>query len=91
MMVSRLRPESPILMLTESERVARSFALVWGVTPVVTRMPANLDEVFAVSLRSAKERGMLPPGKLAVVTAGFPIFGTPTNLVYIHRPEDGIS
>jgi pyruvate kinase len=89
MMISRLRPQKPILMLTEAERVARLFALIWGVTPVVTRMPADLDEIFALAGREAQKRGMLSPGGLAVVTAGFPIFGTPTNLVYIHRLERG--
>jgi pyruvate kinase len=85
MMISRLRPQKPILMLTENQRVARRFALIWGVTPVVTKMPADLKEVFAAAGEEAEKRGMLALGGLAVITAGFPIFGTPTNLVYIHR------
>ena len=89
MMVSRLRPQKPIMMLTEDEHVARRFALVWGVTPVVYEMPTDLDEIFALAGREAQKRGMLSPGGLAVVTAGFPIFGTPTNLVYIHALKRG--
>jgi hypothetical protein len=48
-------------------------------------MPPDLDEVFDLAGEEAMKRGMLAPGGLAVVTAGFPIFGTPTNLVYIHK------
>ena len=87
MMVSRLRPDKPVLMLTESERVARRFALIWGVTPVCTRMPKDLDEVFVLAGREARTRGLLAPGGLAIVTAGYPIFGTPTNLIYVHKLE----
>lgn len=87
MLISRLRPEAPILMLTGSERVARRFALIWGVTPVRASMPEGLDDVFALAGREATRRGMLSPGNLAVVTAGHPIFGKPTNLIYVLKPE----
>jgi pyruvate kinase len=89
MMVSRLRPDKPILMLTESERVARRFALIWGVTPLCTKMPPSLDDVFALAGREAEKRGLLAPGGLAIVTAGYPIFGTPTNLIYVRKLERG--
>jgi len=87
MLISRLRPDKPVLMLTESERVARRFALIWGVTPICTRMPKDLDEVFVLAGKEARTRGLLAPGGLAIVTAGYPIFGTPTNLIYVHKLE----
>ncbi len=62
-------------MLTENRRVARRFALIWGVTPVCAKMPAGLDEVFLQAGQEARKRGLLSPGGLAIVTAGFPIFG----------------
>ena len=85
MMISRLRPDKPILMLTESGSVARRFALIWGVTPVHAKMPRELDDVFTLAGAEARKRGLLEPGGLAIVTAGYPIFGTPTNLIYIHK------
>jgi len=87
MLVSRLRPDKPVLMLTESERVARRFALIWGVTPVQVKMPRELDDVFVHAGREARKRGLLAPGGLAIITAGFPIFGTPTNLIYVYKLE----
>jgi pyruvate kinase len=87
MMISRLRPDRPILMLTESEEVARKFALIWGVIPVCTPVPANLKELLDLAGEEAGRRGLLAPGGLAIITAGYPIFGNPTNLVYLHRRE----
>jgi pyruvate kinase len=89
MLVSRLRPDKPILMLTGSRKVAQRFALIWGVIPVCAKMPADLKAVFDLAGQEAQRRGLLAPGQLAVVTAGFPIFGTPTNLIYILRLERG--
>ncbi|MEM3041990.1 MAG: pyruvate kinase [Thermoplasmata archaeon] len=85
MRVSRLRPRVPILMLTENRRIARRFALIWGVIPICVKMPGELSEVFRLAGEEAKMRGLLAPGELAVVTAGYPIFGTPTNLIYIYK------
>ena len=87
MIISRLRPDKPILMLTGSRKVAQRFALIWGVIPVCTKMPADLKEVFDLAGQEAQKRGLLAPGQLAVVTAGYPIFGTPTNLIYILKLE----
>jgi pyruvate kinase len=87
MMVSRLRPDKPVLMLTESEKVARRFALIWGVTPICMKIPPGLDDVFALAGREAEKRGLLAPGGMAIVTAGYPIFGTPTNLIYVRKLE----
>jgi len=52
----------------------------------LTKMPSDLKDVFDLAGDEALKRQMLSPGGLAVITAGFPIFGTPTNLVYIHKP-----
>ena len=87
MAISRLRPDRPILMLTENEQVARRFSLIWGVIPERTRIPDTLDQVFRLAADEAGRRGLLPPGKAAVITAGFPLFGTPTNLFYVYKCE----
>lgn len=85
MRISRLRPDAPILMLTENKTVASRFALIWGVIPMCVKMPLDLGEVFKIAGEEARERGLLAPGGIAVVTAGYPIFGTETNLIYIYE------
>jgi len=87
MRISRLRPDKPILMLTENQKVANRFALIWGVTPVCIKMPTDLTEIFNLAGELTRKKGFATGGDRIIVTAGFPIYGTPTNLIYIHKLE----
>jgi pyruvate kinase len=87
MRISRLRPDKPILMLTENPKVANRFALIWGVTPVFIKMPTDLADIFKLAGELTRKRGLAAGGDRVIVTAGFPIYGTPTNLIYIHKLE----
>ena len=84
-MVSKFRPQAPIIATTEDEGVMRRLALVWGVYPVKTSHVGSTDEVVANSIESAKEKNYLDNGDLVVITAGAPngISGT-TNLIKVH-------
>ena len=84
-MVSKFRPQSPIIATTEDEGVMRRLALVWGVYPVKVSHAANTDEVVENSIKSSKEKNYLENGDLVVITAGVPngISGT-TNLIKVH-------
>ena len=84
-MVSKFRPQSPIIATTEDEGVMRRLALVWGVYPVKVSHASNTDEVVENSIKSSKEKNYLENGDLVVITAGVPngISGT-TNLIKVH-------
>ena len=88
-MVSKFRPQAPIIATTEDEGVMRRLALVWGVYPVKTSHVGSTDEVVANSIESAKEKNYLDNGDLVVITAGAPngISGT-TNLIKVHTIEE---
>ncbi len=88
-MVSKFRPQAPIIATTEDEGVMRRLALVWGVYPVKTSYVVSTDEVVANSIESAKEKKYLDNGDLVVITAGVPngISGT-TNLIKVHTIEN---
>jgi pyruvate kinase len=80
--VARYRPRIPILVLTNSETVRRSLALVWGVTALAAPW---FNETAPVLERFRDPiRGIVPEGATVVVTAGWP-FARPgtTNLVHI--------
>ena len=87
-MVSKFRPQCPIIATTEDEGVMRRLALVWGVYPVKTSHVGNTDDLFTTSIASAKEKKYLENGDLVVITAGVPsgISGT-TNLIKVHTIE----
>ena len=88
-MVSKFRPQCPIIATTEDEGVMRRLALVWGVYPVKTNHVENTDDLFNTSITAAKERHYLENGDLVVITAGVPsgISGT-TNLIKVHTIEE---
>ncbi|RDY25988.1 pyruvate kinase [Romboutsia weinsteinii] len=84
-MVSKFRPQCPIIATTENEGVMRRLALIWGVYPVKTSHVGNTDEVINNSIESVKEMNHLNKGDLVVITAGVPagVSGT-TNLIKVH-------
>jgi pyruvate kinase len=79
-LVARLRPTCPIVAISRLARTRRRLALARGVearaSPTVGRLPALRTE----AVRLARAAGLSGPGPL-VLTAGFPVEGTPTNLV----------
>jgi pyruvate kinase len=84
-MVSKHRPQSPIIAVTHRPEVARRLKLSFGVYPVVVPKAKTTDEVLAVSVEGALSSGLVTHGDLIVITAGVPV-GIPgtTNLIKVH-------
>jgi len=86
-LIARHRPESPILVFTTDDRVARKIQLVWGVRP--HHMKAEVehhDEVVEVVERELLDWGLVEPGEVIVILMGDPIREKPlTNLMRLHR------
>ncbi|SHH18122.1 pyruvate kinase [Tepidibacter thalassicus] len=84
-MVSKFRPEAPIIAATHCEKVMRRLALSWGVYPVLTTAGESTDEVVDNAIKASLEAGYIKAGELVVVTAGVPVgvAGT-TNLIKVH-------
>jgi len=80
--IARYRPRIPILVLTNSETVRRSLALVWGVTALSASWFNETSPVLERFRDSIS--GLVPKGATVVVTAGWP-FARPgtTNLVHV--------
>ena len=84
-LLSKYRPEQPIIACVMKEQVQRQLALSWGITPLMMSLAHSTDELIEMSTALAKENGYLHNGELAVVTAGVPVgvSGT-TNMIKIH-------
>ena len=84
-LLSKYRPEQPIIACVMKEQVQRQLALSWGITPLMMPLAHSTDELIEMSTSLAKENGYLHNGELAVVTAGVPVgvSGT-TNMIKIH-------
>jgi pyruvate kinase len=66
---SWMRPQySPIIAICESDAVARSVTLRWGVTPVVSRFSdTSPEETIRAAFEMLVERGQLHSGNTVVV------------------------
>jgi len=89
-MLSRYRPECPIISCTTSETTLRQQALSWGVIPLMAeeRMTST-DDLIHHAVQKAVEADLLKNGDLVVITAGVPlgVSGT-TNLMKVHIVGD---
>ncbi len=88
-MVSKYRPQAPIIAVTTHQEVMRKLALNWGVQPVLARATKNTDEMMAEAIEASLNSGLIKGGDLVVFTAGIPvgIKGT-TNLIRVHTVSD---
>ncbi|NNM73672.1 pyruvate kinase [Enterovirga aerilata] len=84
--VARERPKPPIIAVTPNVATARRLCVVWGVHPIVTPDPGNLDELVERATVTAVKEGFADPGERIILVAGVPL-GTPgaTNMIRIAR------
>lgn len=84
-MISKYRPQSPVIGGCMSDKVCRQLNLSWGVIPLKVEEKQDADELFDHVLERSKEAGLIQEGDTVVLTAGVPlgIAGT-TNLLKAH-------
>ncbi|WP_044640881.1 pyruvate kinase [Risungbinella massiliensis] len=84
-MISKYRPQSPIIAVTTNEEVQRKLSLVWGVYPVVGESCDNTDDMLQTAIHAAYESNFVKQGDLIVITAGVPVGKTgSTNLMKVY-------
>jgi len=83
-LVAKYRPRRPVLAVTPEEATCRRLALVWGAVPIRSPLADREDRMVDEAMRLAVSRGLLEPGRKAVITAGMPlrVAGT-TNLIRV--------
>jgi len=72
-MISRFRPDCPIIATTISPMVQRQLNMSWGVTPFLVKVAESTDEMFDMGVDKALESGVAKNGDIVVITAGVPI------------------
>lgn len=83
-MISKYRPECPIIAAATDERVARQLSMSWGVIPIKAESKETSDELFDHALELSRDTGIVSSGDVVVITGGVPlgISGT-TNVVKV--------
>ncbi len=72
-MISRYKPQCPIIACSVSPRVCRQLNLYWGVTPVWIKRENTAEELFDEAVHAAQEAGYIKEGDKVVLTAGVPL------------------
>ncbi len=72
-LISRFRPECPIIATTVSQRSRRQLALSWGVFPILVEEIYETDAMFELGMNKALESGFVSNGDVVVITGGTPI------------------
>jgi pyruvate kinase len=87
--VSKYRPECPIIAVTPYDNVARKLALNWGVFPIVAEKVETTDEMIHRSVDMALATGYVKKGDLVVIAAGIPVnYVGSTNMLKVHIVGD---
>ncbi len=84
-MISKYRPNCPIISGTTNPKVLRQMNMSWGVIPIMIDEKDNTDDLFEHVIDVAEKKGLVKSGDLVVITAGVPlgVSGT-TNLLKVH-------
>jgi len=71
--IAKFRPNVPIIAFTESSKVRRQLALVWGVTPVEIEEIFDTDKSVRLMEEYMKNYGMADKGDRVIIATGMPI------------------
>jgi pyruvate kinase len=84
-MISKYRPDCPIVGCCTDETVCRQLSLSWGIKPIMITEQNVTDELLSEAVDASERAGIVSQGELVVITAGVPlgISGT-TNLMKVH-------
>ncbi len=87
-LVAALRPNCPVVAMSSSPHVRRQLRLVSGVLGRPALPHSQLQHLSVATRELARELGF-PKGGVAVLTAGYPVEGRPTNLLTLVDLTEG--
>ena len=83
-MLSRYKPNCPIIACSMDERVCRQVNMLWGVRPLHIDKKETADELFEEAVRCALEAEYIKKGDTVVITAGVPLgVSGKTNMIRV--------
>ena len=82
-LVSKHRPECPILAVTSSVKVTRRLCMNWGVVPILYQSQDTDEEKIAYCIELSLKGGILKKGDVVIVTNGSSQTTGGTNLIRV--------
>jgi pyruvate kinase len=85
-LLSKLRPDVPIIAYTPDERIKNRVCLYWGITPKIMKLPKTTDEMITNVESSLVEERIVKKGDGIVITSSSPLSTRgKTNFMKLHR------
>ena len=85
-LISKERPDVPIIAYTPFEQVYRQLALWWGIIPHLIPLMSNIEEMIAKVSQQIAEEGVVQRGEKVVMMGGMPLTGTArTNFIKLQQ------
>lgn len=72
-MISKYKPDCPIIGCTSNASVWRQLSLAWGVEPLIIPEYQNTRDLFNSSVVAANKAGYVKTEEIVILTAGVPI------------------
>ncbi len=70
--ISKYKPEMPVVAVSPSDSVLRKMQIYWGVKPIKSTPETSTDTIISHAIELSKEAGLVAEGDIAVVTGGVP-------------------
>ena len=87
-LISKYRPDIPILALTSSRKVTRKLSMNWGVIPILYEGEPSDRARIAYAIERGRSLGYLKTGDIVVSTAGHHQTAGGTDLIRVITLED---
>jgi pyruvate kinase len=86
LLVSKFRPEMPIIGFTIQEEVRRRMSLYWGVDPHIMTLPEGTDKMISETEKILLKKRIVKKGDSLVIIATSPFaLGGKTNIMKLHK------
>jgi pyruvate kinase len=89
-LISKFRPQTPVIAFSPEERIVRQMALYWGVVAYPVRQLGNTDDMIDEVDSLLVKAGQAKPGdKVVIVGSHPPAISGKTNFVKMHEVGGG--
>lgn len=84
--LSRHRPEAPIIAMAQDEQLCRQLGLFRGIYSVMIKQPSATEDAISMMKESALEGGVVEAGDIVIITTGYPLDEkASTNMIVVDR------